>query len=212
MQETQHIAEANAVKVADGQANHGSFVIVKQKNGYYVKYPNIEAVPAEAEDNVLTSDEIGDMRKEDVESIYSILTGTSPKTFKTQDEAVQNVIYAIEKMDSVKQPKFEAATDNGKQEKVIRKETRRAPTMFTLNAPQGLGNQIKNLAPQARTIVEILVEEASKDNNIEFSEDRIHELLGTDENKKRLNTRQIPSRIFQYYRQKIMSLGLLREA
>jgi hypothetical protein len=192
-------------------------VLVRTPAGKYVRYAKLEDIPAEFVASTMTTDELRDMRKEDLESMYSIIAGVPPKTFPTHEVALENVVYHSLKMetmvpDSPEEPRMEVVQRPRKEAAAkTQARGRRAPTNFRLSYPKGLDDVLKGLAPQAQTIIRTLVGDAESRQSLEFTHEGIVKLLNTEEVRAALATRQEPERIFAYYRSKLESRGVLVE-
>ena len=191
--------------------------VVAKVGGKFLRFATREAVPSEGVDEgPYTPDIVREMTKEAIGELYSAVAGVSPKKFKDKRVAIESLAYQVAKMTvfdpSVPKPepppvKGGKATPSVNGEK---KYARKTPDTFELLQPAELDKVMRGLAPQARELVLIMTDLAKEKGATSFSGTDLNEKLKIPEVGARLRTKQDPLRILQYYKGKLISVGLIR--
>ncbi len=176
-------------------------VVGKNPTGY-VRYASKAAVPDDV--SAVSEDDLTAMSKEELESLYSSLAGGMPKKFKNPKVALENVLYQIDKMPLYEEKTAQVVAASASQ----RKYERKSPNKYTLLMGEGSDKAMKDLAPQARECVSIMGDFAKELGRLEFGEDELRAKF--EASADRLDTKQDPWRILQYYRGKLIGSNLLR--
>ena len=189
-----------------------AFVVAKV-DGKYVRLPNKESAPPDVE--VITEETVAEMTKDAIGELYSAIAGVSPKKFKDKRVAIESLAYQVVKMAifDPNAPKPEPAAKGAKPAKAAdgeKKYARKTPDTFELLQPAELDKVMRGLAPQARELVLIMTDLAKEKGATSFSGTDLNEKLKIPEVGARLRTKQDPLRILQYYKGKLISVGLVR--
>ena len=162
---------------------------------------------------------LSDMPLEDLGKLYGMIAGTTPKHFKSMDVAVESVAYQVHKL-YVYDPNAPKVVPQqqvrGSSRKALfvdsgeTKTVRRAPSTYELLTPPDVDKVLRSLAPQAREIVAIMAELVAETKSNTFSETALEERLKRADVVERLRTRQEPTRILQYYKGKLITVGMVK--
>lgn len=181
-----------------------SFTLAKVGTNYF-KFAPDAPLPEGAQ--TMTLDDLSKSSKEELEEMYASVAGTSPKKFKSQEMALENVTFQVGKMKLIA-----AAAATGPLPATVdpteRKYAKKAPSTYKLMLDAGSSDKIKNLGPQARECINVMADFAKQEGRLEFKEDELKVFF--DACKDRLKTKQEPWRILMYYRGKLISADLLR--
>jgi hypothetical protein len=190
--------------------------VVAKVGGKFLRFATREAVPGEGiEEGPYNLDVVNDMTVEAVGELYSKIAGVSPKKFKNKKVAIESLAYQVAKMAvfDPNAPKPEPAAKGTKPAKATdgeKKYARKTPDTFELLQPAELDKVMRGLAPQARELVLIMTDLAKEKGATSFSGTDLNEKLKIPEVGARLRTKQDPLRILQYYRGKLIGVGLVR--
>ena len=189
-----------------------AFVVAKV-DGKYIRFQDVEAAPKDT--LVLTNDVVSGMTMTEISELYSAIAGVSPKKFKDKRVAIESLAYQVVKMAifDPNAPKPEPAAKGAKPAKAAdgeKKYARKTPDTFELLQPAELDKVMRGLAPQARELVLIMTDLAKEKGATSFSGTDLNEKLKIPEVGARLRTKQDPLRILQYYKGKLISVGLIR--
>jgi hypothetical protein len=190
--------------------------VVAKVGGKFLRFATREAVPSEGVDEgPYTPDIVREMTKEAIGELYSAVAGVSPKKFKDKRVAIESLAYQVAKMAifDPSAPKPEPVAKGVKPAKAAdgeKKYARKTPDTFELLQPAELDKVMRGLAPQARELVLIMTDLAKEKGATSFSGTDLNEKLKIPEVGARLRTKQDPLRILQYYKGKLISVGLIR--
>jgi hypothetical protein len=199
---------------AGAAAAKATAFVVAKVDGKYVRLLNKESAPPDVE--VITEATVAEMTKDAIGELYSAIAGVSPKKFKDKRVAVESLAYQVAKMSvfDPNAPKPEPAAKGAKPVKAAadgdKKYARKTPDTFELLQPAELDKVMRGLAPQARELVLIMTDLAKEKGATSFSGTDLNEKLKIPEVGARLRTKQDPLRILQYYKGKLISVGLIR--
>ena len=129
--------------------------------------------------------------------------------------AIESLAYQVAKMPvfDPNAPKPEPAAKGTKPAKAAdgeKKYARKTPDTFELLQPAELDKVMRGLAPQARELVLIMTDLAKEKGATSFSGTDLNEKLKIPEVGARLRTKQDPLRILQYYKGKLIAVGLIK--
>ena len=189
-----------------------AFVVAKI-NDKWVRFKDKDSVPCGVD--LVTEVIAAEMTVDDIGDLYSKIAGVSPKKFKNKKVAIESLAYQVAKMVvfDPNAPKPEPAAKGAKPAKVAdgeKKYARKTPDTFELLQPEKLDEVMRGLAPQARELVLIMTDLAKEKGATSFSGTDLNEKLKIPEVGARLRTKQDPLRILQYYRGKLIGVGLIR--
>lgn len=191
--------------------------IVAKVGGRFLRFASRESLPSEGvEEGPYDLNIINGMSKEAIGDLYSDVASVSPKKFKDRKVAIDSFAYQVAKLPlfdpnpakpapAAKAEKL--AATSGESEK---KYARKTSDTFELVKPDELDKVMRELAPQARELVLIMTDLAREKNSTSFSSAELSEKLKIPEVAAKLRTKQDPLRILQYYKGKLVSVGLLR--
>ena len=200
-------------KGADAVATKAATFAVAKVDGKYVRFQDTEAAPKDT--LVLTNDVVSGMTMTEISELYSAVAGVPSKKFKDKRVAIESLAYQVAKMAifDPNAPKPAPAAKVTKSVKVAggeEKSARKTPDTFELLQPAELDKVMRELAPQARELVLIMTDLAKEKGATSFSGTDLNEKLKIPEVGARLRTKQDPLRILQYYRGKLIGVGLVR--
>jgi hypothetical protein len=189
-----------------------AFVVAKI-NDKWVRFKDKDSVPCGVD--LVTEVIAAEMTVDDIGDLYSKIAGVSPKKFKNKKVAIESLAYQVAKMAvfDPNAPKPEPAAKGTKPAKATdgeKKYARKTPDTFELLQPAELDKVMRGLAPQARELVLIMTDLAKEKGATSFSGTDLNEKLKIPEVGARLRTKQDPLRILQYYRGKLIGVGLVR--
>ena len=189
-----------------------AFVVAKI-NDKWVRFKDKDSVPCGVD--LVTEVIAAEMTVDDIGDLYSKIAGVSPKKFKNKKVAIESLAYQVAKMAvfDPNAPKPEPAAKGTKPAKAAdgeKKYARKTPDTFELLQPAELDKVMRGLAPQARELVLIMTDLAKEKGATSFSGTDLNEKLKIPEVGARLRTKQDPLRILQYYRGKLIGVGLVR--
>ena len=189
-----------------------TFVVAKT-NDRWVRFKDKDSVPCGVD--LVTEVIAAEMTVDDIGDLYSKIAGVSPKKFKNKKVAIESLAYQVAKMAifDPNAPKPEPAAKGAKPAKAAdgeKKYARKTPDTFELLQPAELDKVMRGLAPQARELVLIMTDLAKEKGATSFSGTDLNEKLKIPEVGARLRTKQDPLRILQYYKGKLISVGLVR--
>jgi len=188
------------------------FIVAIRGNGVE-RYPNLEAVPGDAVDVLCGAAELDLLSKAELEDLYAKAAGCIPKVFKSKEFAIDQVAYQFSrlpikrKVEETVKPDPADSTNSPRRTKPSekRKYAKKASKYILLPPTEKTQEILNSLAPQARTCVEIIA-------GIKKDEIPENELRGAfAAAKMKLNTKQEPWRIFQYYRANLVRGNIVRE-
>ena len=189
-----------------------AFVVAKI-NDKWVRFKDKDSVPCGVD--LVTEVIAAEMTVDDIGDLYSKIAGVSPKKFKNKKVAIESLAYQVAKIAvfDPNAPKPEPAAKGTKPAKAAdgeKKYARKTPDTFELLQPAELDKVMRGLAPQARELVLIMTDLAKEKGATSFSGTDLNEKLKIPEVGARLRTKQDPLRILQYYKGKLISVGLIR--
>ena len=189
-----------------------AFVVAKI-NDKWVRFKDKDSVPCGVD--LVTEVIAAEMTVDDIGDLYSKIAGVSPKKFKNKKVAIESLAYQVAKMAvfDPNAPKPEPVAKGAKPAKAAdgeKKYARKTPDTFELLQPEKLDEVMRGLAPQARELVLIMTDLAKEKGATSFSGTDLNEKLRIPEVGARLRTKQDPLRILQYYRGKLIGVGLIR--
>jgi hypothetical protein len=195
--------------------------------GKFVKLSSVELLDKVPEGKLemspLDLGKLDELTKEDLGLLYGGIASVPAKNFKDKKIAIESILYQVNKMPFTEDPSIIVApkrVDNSapgapaekKTEKTSKEKlARKAGESFQLLSPENSEELLKSLAPQARELVLILTELGAQHGSTKFSGPQITEKLSSPGIAERLKTKQDPLRIFQYYKSRLTSVGLLIE-
>jgi hypothetical protein len=205
-------------KEADGAEEIVAAFVVGKIDGRVVRLQTPEAAPEGAE--VITHESAMDLSLEVLGELYGSIAGVNAKKFKTKRVAIECIGYQVAKLPifdpnakKVGPPRIAKGVQvapgvvnviDGK--KVGRKST----DQFELLKVVDPATTLAKLAPQARELVAIMADLAAEKSSTIFAGPDLEEFLAKPEIGARLKTRQEPTRILQYYKAKLITLGVIR--
>ncbi len=176
-----------------------------------LRFQKIEEVPTDV--SPITLETVREMSKEEIGELYGRVAGVQPKNFKDKKIAIESLVYQVAKM-ATTDPRLAAvdtntgAQGNGKQ--VEENLARKSSEVFELLAPVDADAALSGLAPQARELMLIMTELAQEKGSTKFSAGDLSTKLTSPVVIERLKTKQDPLRILQYYKGKLIGVGLIR--
>lgn len=214
---------------ADDQAPE---IIVANVNGTYVRFKNLESVPAGSK--VYSSkDDLKSQTKDQLETLYSYVKKVDKKTVKDHAMAVENVWYAFQNLpffdpekhlpkdpnaDAGKKKGAKAAGEKkGGEKKGGAKKDDKAGKSAEGGSDKSYVRKrdtnkyvMKAATDKSKKAVETMAPQARAivelmvaGGKTEYTETELREMI--EKNKEKLRTRQNSWRIFQYYRSQLIS-------
>lgn len=206
-------ATQSGKKDGEAKVQISDFVVAKL-DGRFRRFQDTGVVPEKATDRV-TLESLDKMTMDAIAEMYGDVTGQIPKNFKTKAIAVESLVYQLNKLPMFDPSAAVAPTTVVKSKGSTASTTPAAPkektkNTFELLAPANSKEVLQGLAPQARELVLIMTDVAQETGSATFGEDVLQKKLAIPEVGARLNTRQDPNRILQYYKGKLIGAGLIR--
>ena len=198
---TQEEGKGGATQVDD-------FVVAKV-GGKFVRFPTAVAVPKGSEPidleavSAMTRDAIGEM--------YGAIAGVPKKNFKSKQVAVESVVYQVAKM-AIFDPSAATVAPGvaGPGAEGKRGGRRKANGTLELLQPANVDEVLRALAPQARELVLIMTDLAKEKGTTAFGISDLEAELKVPGVAARLRTKQDSLRILQYYKGKLIAVGLIK--
>ena len=191
--------------IGEQQGPDSPDVLLAKIGKKFERFEKLGAVPADAD--VVTTQDLTEMSKDQLESFYADLVGMTPKKFKDKKMVLSSITSQVEKMPFFDPSKIKEAKPAKGDDK--RRYERKAPNTYCLlPMPPDGEKTLSSLAPQAKECVRILADFALESGKSQWSEEELKKRF--EKEGDRLRTKQSPWRILQYYRSKLININLLR--
>jgi hypothetical protein len=196
---------------ASNPAKTPTELFVANVDGKYLRFEKLEHVPAGCRTYTNKRELLGQTQKQ-VEAVYAHVKGIQPKSFKDKETAADNLWSAFGELPLFVPKKSVPSSDTdgslpadaGKTDTKKKYQKKRAVDIYKiLPETDKTRKALEEFAPQAKACVEII----RADGKAQYTEDELKALM--EANRAKLRTKQIPWRIFQYYRGAMVSADIL---
>lgn len=181
-------------------------VVIAKIDGRFVRLVDPDSAPEGI--TTYTAVTLENSSMEDLGELYGSLAGQNPKKFKAKSTAIESIMFQGSRLPIFDPNKPKAAPQ--KSESTAKSEAvparSKSQNVFELQFPKDLESRVKALPPQAKTLLLIMTDIG----RTSFTEQELLDALNLPANVAKLNTKQAPARILQYYKGKLITVGLIK--